>query len=160
MKSLDDFVGWKEGLWLERLGSLVLTLVLIGLLLFLHYEINRVDGIWDYPIWVYLMLGFLIFLIIYPYKKVSPIDYDSEGLYYIHKNVLVMEKWSNIKPIKGDEHSNRRTMKVCFHNKSLIGNHFKAVYFTPKKKLISQEDVGKILELSRGDKTTEESIKN
>jgi hypothetical protein len=72
-----------------------------------------------------------------------------ENIYYIHKNRLVAEPWSNVMPITGDEHTNRRMMKVRFREKSLIGRHFKAVYFTPKKKMITQEDVAAILAFSR-----------
>lgn len=147
--TLEDFPGWKEGLWLERVGSAVLTFVTLGLLVFLHYNIGEGGSLFGYPLWVYLLAAMLVFLLNYPYKRVSPISYDTENIYYIHKNRLVAEPWSNVMPISGDEHTNRRMMKVRFREKSLIGRHFKAVYFTPKKKMIHPEDVAAILELAR-----------
>ncbi|GAB5465541.1 MAG: hypothetical protein Kapaf2KO_09770 [Candidatus Kapaibacteriales bacterium] len=151
MITLDDFPGWEEGLWLKRVGLSAMVVVLIvfsGLFLYSAMEINILD---DLLLSSSLVIGSIFFGFVIGTKSMSPIRYDESNLYYIHKGKLITEPWSNIKPITKPIHKIGSTLPIRFKTKSAIGKRMDGVCYTPKSRLITREDIEKIIELSESD---------
>lgn len=134
---------------MERLGALILAIHVIGLLAAMIYFVEESVELERTLVYsLYAVTTLLLVYFIFRNKGISPILYDTKGIYYIYKGDVIHESWENIYPIQGESHNYRRALKIEFINRSAIGKKLKGVYFTPKAKLITPYDIDNIIRLS------------